>query len=93
MANVAGVDAFTAVSDDTLNWAEYGARIGYAINASTTLDVFNEGVSGEERIGTRIHTGADLRVRFWQCSDSPSRGWNSRSSRPMGPALEGSVPF
>ena len=64
-ANVAGVGTFTAVADNNIAWAEYGARVGYAISPSAIFDVFAEGVSGDpNEIGTRVHGGADLRYRF-----------------------------
>jgi hypothetical protein len=64
-ANVAGVGLFTAVADDHVAWAEYGARVGYAVTNAMTFDVFAEGVSGEkDEIGTRVHGGAGLRFRF-----------------------------
>ena len=65
IANVDGVGSFTAVTDQNLVWAEYGARVGYALTTAMTFDVFAEGVSGEKNeIGTRVHGGAGLRYRF-----------------------------
>jgi hypothetical protein len=64
-ADVAGVGTFTAVADNNVVWAEYGARVGYAINNGMIFDVFAEGVSGpKNEIDTRVHGGADLRYRF-----------------------------
>ena len=65
VASVAGVGTFVPVIDDATVWAEYGARIGYAVTEAVTLDLFFDGVSGEEdKIATRIHGGAGLRYRF-----------------------------
>ena len=65
VVNVAGVGLFTAVTDDKVAWAEYGARVGYALTNTMTFDVFAEGVSGQkDEIGTRVHGGAGLRFAF-----------------------------
>ena len=65
VASVAGLGALTPAVDDDTAWAEYGARVGYALNSATTLDVFVNGVSGEsDDIDTRVHGGAGLRYRF-----------------------------
>lgn len=65
VANVAGVGTFTAITDRQLAWAEYGARVGYALSNAMTFDVFAEGVSGQrDEIGTRVHGGAGLRFAF-----------------------------
>ncbi len=65
IAAVAGVGTFVPVIDDQTVWAEYGARIGYALTEAVTLDLFVDGVSGEEdQIATRVHGGAGLRYRF-----------------------------
>lgn len=61
---VAGVGMLTPIIDDDIVWAEYGARVGYALTTATTLDVFVNGVSGQEGVDTRIHGGAGLRYRF-----------------------------
>ena len=46
-------------------WAEYGARVGYAMTEKVTFDVFFNGVSGSaEEIDTRVHGGAALRYQF-----------------------------
>jgi probable HAF family extracellular repeat protein len=47
-----------------LDWFEYGARVGYRLTEAMTLDVFANGVSGGDGIGTRVHGGAGLRMRF-----------------------------
>jgi hypothetical protein len=64
VATVAGVGTLAAVNEDDTVWVEYGARVGYAVTENVTLDVFANGVSGEDQIDTRVHTGAGLRVRF-----------------------------
>lgn len=64
VAAVAGVGTFLPVIDDETVWAEYSARIGYAVTEAVTLDLFFDGVSGEDEIGTRIHGGAGLRYHF-----------------------------
>ena len=65
IAAVTGVGTFVPVIDDETVWAEYGARIGYAVTEAVTLDLFFDGVSGEEdEIATRVHGGAGLRYRF-----------------------------
>lgn len=65
VASVPGLGAMTPIADDATAWAEYGARVGYALTAATTLDVFVNGVSGEKgEIDTRLHGGAGLRYRF-----------------------------
>ena len=48
----------------TLYWAEFGARIGYRMTESLTLDAFANGVSGGSGIDTRVHVGGALRVSF-----------------------------
>lgn len=63
-ASVAGIGTMTALVDETVVWAEYGARVGYAISAAATFDVFVNGVSGQDGIDTRVHGGAGLRYRF-----------------------------
>jgi hypothetical protein len=45
-------------------WAEYGARFGYKLTDTATLDLFANGVTGGGRIDTRIHTRLGLRFRF-----------------------------
>ena len=45
-------------------WAEYGARVGYRLNANAIVDVFADGVSGGSGIGTAVHVGADFKFMF-----------------------------
>lgn len=63
-ATVAGVGTLTAGKLDSVDWLEYGARVGYRLTDAVTLDLFTNGVSGGEGIDTRIHGGAGLRYRF-----------------------------
>lgn len=64
VASVAGIGLLTAVTEDDTAWAEYGARVGYAVTETVTFDVFVNGVSGDGDIGTRVHGGGGLRYRF-----------------------------
>jgi len=50
--------------DSHLDWFEYGARIGYRLTEVVTLDVFANGVAGGDGIGSKVHGGAGLRMRF-----------------------------
>jgi probable HAF family extracellular repeat protein len=63
-ANVLAMGVVTPTNVADLDWFEYGARLGFALNQATTLDVFANGVSGGDGIGTKIHAGGGLRVRF-----------------------------
>ncbi|MBS0252599.1 MAG: hypothetical protein JSR78_16205 [Proteobacteria bacterium] len=64
-ANIAGGGLFTASAQNGTSWAEFGARVGYALTESVTLDVFANGVAGDPQdIQTRVHSGADLRYQF-----------------------------
>jgi len=65
MAAVVGVGTIAPVVDDTTAWAEYGARVGYALTDVAMLDVFVNGVSGaRDEVDTRIHGGVGLRYRY-----------------------------
>jgi hypothetical protein len=46
------------------NWAEYGGRPGYKITPNATIDVFADGASGGNGVGTRLHVGAGFRYSF-----------------------------
>ena len=61
---VAGIGALKPAGLNAINWAEYGARLGYTFATAATLDVFVNGVSGRDGIDTRVHAGAAVRVRF-----------------------------
>jgi hypothetical protein len=64
-ASVPGIGVLVPAGLDDLGWVEYGARIGYALSAATTLDMFVNGVSGQsDEVGTRVHGGTGLRYRF-----------------------------
>jgi probable HAF family extracellular repeat protein len=64
VTSVAGVGTFVPAASDDTAWAEYGARVGYAVTEAVTFDVFVNGVSGDDDIDTRVHGGAGLRYRF-----------------------------
>ena len=55
----------TTVVDDDSWWGEYGARVGYAVTQTVTLDLFFDAISGfDEVTDTRAHGGVGLRVLF-----------------------------
>ena len=64
VTSVAGLGVFAPVVGDDTAWAEYGARVGYSVTEQVTFDVFVNGVSGDDDIGTRVHGGGGLRYRF-----------------------------
>lgn len=64
VTSVAGVGTFVPAPNDATAWAEYGARVGYAVTEAVTFDVFVNGVSGDDDIDTRVHGGGGLRYRF-----------------------------
>ena len=64
VVGVVGVGGFAPAASDDTAWAEYGARVGYAVTEQVTFDVFVNGVSGNEDIGTRVHGGGGIRYRF-----------------------------
>ncbi|MGE3246040.1 MAG: hypothetical protein AB7F96_00555 [Beijerinckiaceae bacterium] len=45
-------------------WFEYGARVGFRINKSLTLDTFLIGASGPKPIGNSLHGGMGIRAVF-----------------------------
>lgn len=59
-----GVGTITPAALANLSWFEYGARIGYHLTQSMTLDVFANGVTGEGVINTKVHVGGGLRASF-----------------------------
>ena len=61
VTTVSGVGTFVPADSDATAWAEYGARIGYAVTEAATFDVFVNGLSGDDDIGTRVHGGGGLR--------------------------------
>ena len=62
---VAGLGAFEAAIDSSVTWAEYGARLGYALTESITLDLMVNGISGKkDEVDTRVHGGLGLRYAF-----------------------------
>jgi hypothetical protein len=63
-AGVAGIGTVAAAGLGESKWVEYGARLGYRVSDSVTIDAFTNGISGNDDIGTRVHGGADIRIRF-----------------------------
>lgn len=63
-AAVPGLGALTPVGLGEINWAEYGARIGYKVTDAMTVDLFANGVSGEGAVDTRVHAGAGIRFNY-----------------------------
>jgi probable HAF family extracellular repeat protein len=62
--SVAGIGTLTPNNAGSPTWAEYGARIGYKIRPNMIVDVFADGVSGDQGIGTDVHIGAGFRATF-----------------------------
>ncbi len=54
----------TSSLDSNLDWFEYGVRLGYRLTDMMTLDVFASGINGKDGIGSKLHGGAGLRMRF-----------------------------
>jgi probable HAF family extracellular repeat protein len=63
-AAVDGFGAFAPASLPETVWAEFGVRAGYKLTDNVTFDVFSGGVAGREGVGTEVHSGAGLRIRF-----------------------------
>ena len=63
-AFVPGIGTLKPTELGNLNWAEYGARIGYKLTDTVTLDAFANGVSGHDSVATRVHMGLGLRLQF-----------------------------
>lgn len=63
-ATVGGVGTMTPASAGAVNFAEYGARVGYKLNDAITIDTFINGVSGSGGIDTRVHGGLGVRTQF-----------------------------
>jgi hypothetical protein len=62
-ATVPGFGTLTPLGQGHETWGEFGGRLGYKATETVTLDVFANGVSGDD-IDTRVHAGGDVRVRF-----------------------------
>jgi hypothetical protein len=45
-------------------WAEFGAGVGCKVTETVTVDAFTGGVTGGNGIGTELHSGLGLRIRF-----------------------------
>ena len=63
-AAIPGFGVMTPTNAGRPLWAEYGARVGYRLNANALIDVFADGVSGGLGIGTAVHVGADFKYMF-----------------------------
>ena len=63
VANVPGVGVFTPSSRRSLPWFEYGGRVGFSLSPVFRIDFFADGESGND-IGTKIHAGAALNLKF-----------------------------
>lgn len=59
-----GVGTLAPTPLSSLNWFEYGLRVGYRLTQTLMLDVFANGVTGEGVIDTKIHAGGGLRAMF-----------------------------
>ncbi|HAP14135.1 MULTISPECIES: hypothetical protein [unclassified Afipia] len=64
VTSVPGIGTLSPGALNNIAWAEYGVRIGYKISETVTADLVANGLSGDANLGTRIHGGAGLRVRF-----------------------------
>ncbi len=64
VTSVAGAGALSPSALGNIAWGEYGVRVGYKVSKNLTADVFANGISGGADLGTRVHGGAGLRVRF-----------------------------
>lgn len=62
-ANVAGVGTLLPSHASQAPWAEFGARIGYALTDSANIDIMANGASGPT-VGTEVHACAALRYSF-----------------------------
>ncbi len=60
--NIVGFDA-SPPTLQAFRWAEYGARLSYALNKETKIDLFAHGQRGEE-IKSRLHLGVAGRMSF-----------------------------
>ncbi len=46
------------------SWVEYGVRAGYKLSENMTLDIFANGVSGNDGVRTETHVGGDITYTF-----------------------------
>jgi hypothetical protein len=60
---VDSIGTFTPQYSSTLNWAEYGVRVGYKLNEMITASVFVNGVAGDIT-GSKAHVGGGVSVKF-----------------------------
>ena len=64
-ANVAGVGTLLPSHASQAPWAEFGARVGYALTESTNIDIMANGASGPT-VRTEVIPGAALRYSLRQ---------------------------
>jgi hypothetical protein len=64
VAGVEGVGVFMPISNDPVNWFEYGARVGFRFSPTIRVDLFADGETGGNGIGSKVHAGAGLNVKF-----------------------------
>jgi probable HAF family extracellular repeat protein len=60
---VDGIGNFAPQYASTLNWAEYGIRVGYKVNEMITTSIFVNGVAGDIT-GSKAHVGGGVSVKF-----------------------------
>jgi hypothetical protein len=63
-AVVAGFGMGAPTQPGSRSWAEYGGRVGYKITPATVVDVFADGVSGGNGIGTEVRLGVGFKLTF-----------------------------
>ena len=63
-AVVAGFGGGAPVRPGNPTWAEYGGRVGYKITPATVVNVFADGVSGGNGIGTEVRLGVGFKLAF-----------------------------
>lgn len=60
---VDSVGTFKPQYASTLNWAEYGVRVGYKLNQTFGASIFVNGVAGDIT-GSKAHIGGSLSATF-----------------------------
>jgi hypothetical protein len=63
-ATVDGAGTYNPDTSGESQWAEYGARLGYAWTPKITLSAFMDGVAGNNGTGARTHGGAEMTYHF-----------------------------
>ena len=64
VASVDGVGTFRALSSSSLNWGEYGVRVGYRLSQSIKLNGFVDGIVGDKSVGGKLHIGIGVDAKF-----------------------------